>query len=84
MFSKWPIRLASGRQEFCEAVVFGLGSMFNHSRRMQNVGWERDVDRKIITYRALRRIEAGEELCKSNACSFLLILFLDDLPMVGH
>ncbi|KAI9652742.1 MAG: hypothetical protein M1821_007816 [Bathelium mastoideum] len=39
--------------------------MFNHSRPRQNVGWERDVDHETITYRALQRIEAGEELCIS-------------------
>jgi SET domain-containing protein len=48
-----------------QAVVFGLGSMFNHSTQDQNVVWERDHDRLIITYRAWRDIKAGEELCIS-------------------
>lgn len=39
--------------------------MFNHSTQDQNVVWERDTERLIITYRALRDIPAGEELCKS-------------------
>ena len=48
-----------------QAVVFGLGSMFNHSSRGQNVGWTRDVERRLVVYRALRHISAGEELCIS-------------------
>lgn len=51
-----------------QAVIFGLGSMFNHATD-QNVGWERDTDRLLVTYRSLRDISAGEELCK---CSHLL------------
>lgn len=39
--------------------------MFNHSRHAQNVGWERDVERLNIVYRALRDVKAGEELCIS-------------------
>ena len=39
--------------------------MFNHSTQDQNVVWERDTERLIITYRALRDIPVGEELCKS-------------------
>lgn len=46
-------------------MVFGLGSLFNHSVRHQNVGWTRDVARQMITYHALRDIKAGEELCIS-------------------
>ena len=46
-----------------QAVVLGLGSMFNHSVRHQNVGWTRDLDRQVLVYTALRDIEAGEELC---------------------
>lgn len=38
--------------------------MFNHSSKMQNVGWKRDVENLLITYTALRDIKAGEELCK--------------------
>lgn len=48
-----------------QAVVFGLGSMFNHSTREQNVGWTRDLERNFIVYRALRDIQPGEELCIS-------------------
>ncbi|KAF5845601.1 hypothetical protein GGP41_009418 [Bipolaris sorokiniana] len=36
--------------------------MFNHSTQEQNVGWMRDLCRRIIIYRALRDIPAGEEL----------------------
>jgi SET domain-containing protein len=48
-----------------QAVILGLGSMFNHSNLHQNVGWERDLGKQIITYTALRDIKAGEELCIS-------------------
>lgn len=37
--------------------------MFNHSSYEQNVYWERDLESRCITYRALRNIEVGEELC---------------------
>lgn len=39
--------------------------MFNHSTQNQNVGWERDIKNQLITYKALRDIEEGEELCIS-------------------
>jgi SET domain-containing protein len=48
-----------------QAVILGLGSMFNHSVPNQNVGWERDVPKQSMTYTALRDIKAGEELCIS-------------------
>lgn len=48
-----------------QAVILGLGSLFNHSTHLQNVGWIRDVQNKIITYRTLRDIKHGEELCIS-------------------
>ncbi|KAF7905048.1 uncharacterized protein EAF01_005569 [Botrytis porri] len=48
-----------------QAVILGLGSMFNHSTLHQNVGWERDVHNLLITYTALRDIKEGEELCIS-------------------
>ncbi|TVY50044.1 SET domain-containing protein [Lachnellula occidentalis] len=48
-----------------QAVVLGLGSMFNHSNRQQNVGWERDLTHCLVTYTALRDIREGEELCIS-------------------
>ncbi|KAF2100643.1 SET domain-containing protein [Rhizodiscina lignyota] len=60
----WPIKTRDGKTEKLQAVIFGLGSMFNHSRE-QNVAWTRDIDHLIITYRALRDIEVGEELCIS-------------------
>lgn len=53
-----------GRKILAQAVIFGLGSMFNHSTQDQNVVWERDASRLIITYRASRDIHEGEELCK--------------------
>jgi len=37
--------------------------MFNHSSSEQNVYWERDLQGRCVIYRALRDIEAGEELC---------------------
>nr|POE52088.1 set domain-containing protein 7 [Quercus suber] len=48
-----------------QALVLGLGSLFNHSRFGQNVVWTRDVQNALIVYRALRDVEAGEELCIS-------------------
>ena len=39
--------------------------MFNHSTQNQNVGWKRDLERQVIVYKALRDIDAGEELCIS-------------------
>ena len=45
-----------------QAVVLGLGSLFNHSSRDQNVGWLRDLERQVIIYKTLREIEEGEEL----------------------
>ena len=61
----WPTHDASGKQSTTQAVVFGLGSMFNHSRHHQNIGWKRDADRELIIYSALRDIQEGEELCIS-------------------
>ncbi|KAM0711807.1 hypothetical protein Q7P35_001176 [Cladosporium inversicolor] len=48
-----------------QALILGLGSMFNHSSLRQNVGWTRDVDKLVIVYRTLRDVPAGEELCIS-------------------
>ncbi|CAD6450417.1 f9f9a738-fd71-4e55-ba28-9b6bc6a97c9b [Sclerotinia trifoliorum] len=48
-----------------QAVILGLGSMFNHSTLHQNVGWKRDVKNLLVTYTALRDIKEGEELCIS-------------------
>ncbi|KIW71404.1 hypothetical protein PV04_03578 [Phialophora macrospora] len=60
--SYWPS--ASGRS-MTQALALGLGSMFNHSTRNQNVGWIRNTETDVIVYTALRDIEAGEELCIS-------------------
>lgn len=62
--SNWPQKDLYGNHQVAQAVVFGLGSMFNHSTQEQNVGWVRDLGRKLIVYRALRDIPAGQELCK--------------------
>ncbi|KAK5134267.1 hypothetical protein LTR08_006811 [Meristemomyces frigidus] len=59
----WP--LPGGKAGKTQAVVFGLGSMFNHSTQDQNVGWTRDLEHQLIVYRALRPIAEGEELCIS-------------------
>lgn len=64
--SNWPITDREGNKKVAQAVIFGLGSMFNHSTQDQNVVWERDPERLIITYRALRDITDGEELCKCD------------------
>ena len=48
-----------------QAIILGLGSMFNHSTFQQNVGWERDLKNLLITYKTLRDIKRGEELCIS-------------------
>lgn len=39
--------------------------MFNHSTLHQNLGWERDLTNLLITYRTLRDVREGEELCIS-------------------
>lgn len=61
----WPWDDVKGRQITTQAIVFGLGSMFNHSTHDQNVGWQRDLDRRVIIYRTLRHVSQGEELCIS-------------------
>lgn len=61
----WPISNSSEKATRTQAVVFGLGSMFNHSSLHQNVGWQRDVPNELVIYRALRDIAQGEELCIS-------------------
>lgn len=48
-----------------QAVILGLGSMFNHSSIAQNVGWLRDVQNEVVVYKTLRDVQAGEELCIS-------------------
>jgi len=62
----WPCRdERSGKTFTAQAVILGLGSMFNHSRLDQNVGFHKDIQRSLATYTALRDISAGEELCIS-------------------
>lgn len=62
----WPAAdKATGQPIKTQAVIFGLGSMFNHSRHKQNVGWRRDTGNQVVIYHALRDIEEGEELCIS-------------------
>ncbi|KAI4954281.1 hypothetical protein J4E91_001991 [Alternaria rosae] len=61
----WPVVDTDGNSKVTQAIIFGLGSMFNHSTQEQNVGWMRDTRRQLITYRALRDIATGEELCIS-------------------
>lgn len=64
--SNWPYQ---GQRDsslaVTQAVVFGLGSLFNHSRRAQNVGWARDIANKSVIYKTLRDVKEGEELCIS-------------------
>lgn len=62
----WPATNALGKTFKTQAVVLGVGSMFNHSTYYQNVAWQRDVQKQVVVYRTLRDIKAGEELCKSQ------------------
>ncbi|KAF2736372.1 SET domain-containing protein [Polyplosphaeria fusca] len=61
----WPVTDQHNFKHVAQALIFGLGSMFNHSLQDQNVVWERDTEKLVITYRAARDIEPGEELCIS-------------------
>lgn len=66
----WPLvqeppPSSSKKKTSTQAVVFGLGSLFNHSSAHQNVGWKRDLEREVVRYFALRDIQEGEELCIS-------------------
>ncbi|KAH0544648.1 hypothetical protein FGG08_001153 [Glutinoglossum americanum] len=62
----WPYRdNLTSKIITTQAIVLGLGSMFNHSRVSQNVGWERDVENQLVRYTALCNIERGQELCIS-------------------
>ncbi|KAI9771269.1 MAG: hypothetical protein M1840_002239 [Geoglossum simile] len=64
--SNWPYRnKATGQITTTQALVLGLGSMFNHSRINQNVAWERDVESQVVRYTALCDIAEGQELCIS-------------------
>lgn len=73
-YSNWPYthkrtngesNSSSNPPTTTQAIVFGLGSMFNHSTLNQNVGWERDLQNLLITYVTLREVKEGEELCIS-------------------
>ncbi|KAK4575352.1 hypothetical protein LTR86_001206 [Recurvomyces mirabilis] len=48
-----------------QALILGLGSMYNHSTHDQNVVWTRDLEHEVVVYRALRDIAPDEELCIS-------------------
>ncbi|KAF2765713.1 SET domain-containing protein [Teratosphaeria nubilosa] len=81
----WPIIARSPDQPYkivgkTQAVIFGLGSMFNHSKLHQNVGWTRDLQNDMVIYRALRDIEAGEELSISYGTSDHLTFIDADAP----
>lgn len=63
-YSNWPIEEPATRsRKITQAVALGIGSIFNHSTRRQNVSWQRDLQAEVIVYRTLRDVEAGEELC---------------------
>ena len=53
------------KKRITQAVVLGLGSMFNHSTLHQNTGWERNLENQTVVYTTLRDVKAGEELCIS-------------------
>ncbi|OBT96804.1 hypothetical protein VE01_04121 [Pseudogymnoascus verrucosus] len=63
----WPLPAAEGSKtpRKTQAVVFGIGSLFNHSQRRQNVGWMRDVSKGVVVYRTLQDVRKGDELCIS-------------------
>lgn len=65
--SNWPLPAAEGSTapRKTQAVVFGIGSLFNHSQRRQNVGWMRDVGKGVVVYRTLQDVREGDELCIS-------------------
>ena len=46
--------------EHC-AIALGYGSLYNHSWR-PNARYDHDHDANVVTYTAVRRIEAGEEV----------------------
>ena len=76
MHSNWSHRDPRSKKDVkSQAIVLGLGSMFNHSSRGQNVGWYRDSRSQTVIYKALRDIQAGEELCISYGAH----LWFDDI-----
>jgi SET domain-containing protein len=44
-----------------EAIALGYGSLYNHSEE-PNVEWDRDFERKLFVFTALKDVEPGEEL----------------------
>lgn len=62
-----------------QALALGLGSMFNHSTKAQNVRWSRNTEQDYIIYTSIRDIQAGEELCISYGSR---LLWFDDVE--GH
>lgn len=48
-----------------QAIILGLGSMFNHSVIDTNVVWMRDFNNLTVVYKTARDIKQGEELCIS-------------------
>ncbi len=68
--SNWPMEMEHSKRgslkvKNTQAVIFGIGSMFNHSARRQNVGWTRDIAKKVVIYKTLQDVKNGEELCIS-------------------
>ncbi|THW63875.1 protein methyltransferase, partial [Aureobasidium pullulans] len=62
----WPLtNPLTNQKTTTQAVILGLGSMFNHSSLHQNIGWERDIKNGVVIYKTLRDVEEGEELCIS-------------------
>ena len=58
MLSNWPqVDTVTRKVVQHQALVLGLGSMFNHSRLRQNVGWRQDVGAGVVIYTTLRDIE---------------------------
>ncbi len=64
-FSNWPVKTQSESTVTHQAIIFGLGSMFNHSSQAQNVVWTRDLEHQTVIYTAMKNIDVGEELCIS-------------------
>lgn len=64
-----------------QALALGLGSMFNHSTKAQNVRWSRNTENDYIIYTSIRDIEAGEELCISYGSR---VLWFDDIEEYGQ
>lgn len=44
-----------------EAIALGYGSLYNHSEE-PNVEWDRDFEKNVFVFTALKDIEPGEEL----------------------